>query len=181
MSVANAVAGFKQLASMNAAPYFLGIASTALLAGITLGAYSGLKWSAAEVAKQKLETAAAHSAITDLRADLATNAAAGMNLALQLRQKEADAMTAFEQRVEHSFASRLDLLGEQLGSDLRTLRGSIDDPKYSCLTDLPYPAESLRLLARPGGLVTPGGGQGAGAATAAGDLSSASVRAPSHR
>ncbi len=160
MSIVGAFAGFRQLVSMNAAPYFLGIGLVAGLAGFGAGAGVAWKMRSGDVAEAKLEAA-------NVRAEIAGATVGGWMRANQQAAQGRAQFDSWAVRMEHALATGFARVEDQVIANNATMRENIADAKYACLTAYPYPAGSLLLLQRPGGFVAPASADGADSSPAA--------------
>lgn len=119
------------------------LAAVALVTGGTLGSC---------VTKRLTDRAAltAQKALSDTRAELATQAAAAEAVASELRQ---NALQAIRER-DHQITSAVDgipaAVARLVAPQFAKLRESVNDTRFDCLRQ-PLPDDFLRELRRPGG------------------------------
>lgn len=120
------------------------LAAVALVTGGTLGSC---------VTKRLTDRAAltAQKALSDTRAELATQAAAAEAVAAELRQ---NALQAIRER-DHQITSAVDgipaKVAQLVAPKFAQLRSALNDPAYDCIRTVALPESVLRELRRPGG------------------------------
>lgn len=148
--------------AMNFWPWLL---AAFLLGGVASG-YATFKITRAFYRGEALEAKLNLSKFTEQQA---TNAATGQAEARRLAAEAQGQFNAWQSNIENKIATGFGRLSRQISSDTTTLRESINAPVFDCLR-LPYPADSLRLLSRPGGPIPAGDHQDPGAAAPAGGV-----------
>lgn len=114
-------------------------------------------------------TLKAEANLANFRGDLATAAANGQAEARRQSEAAYTAMDQWRQGIESRLDTGFASIANQWGRDVAKLRESINAPIYDCLR-IPYPADALRLLNRPGGTVPAGDSANPGTATPAGGV-----------
>lgn len=120
------------------------LAAVALVTGGTLGSC---------VTKRLTDRRAlvAERALSDVRAEIATQAAATEERAAQLRE---NALYAIRER-DHQITSAVDgipaKVAQLVAPKFAQLRSALNDPAYDCIRTVALPESVLRELRRPGG------------------------------
>lgn len=161
------VSAAAKVMALNFWPWLLGAA----VLGAVPAAYLTFQVTRAVYQREALQ---ARLDLSNFTGALATSAADGQARA---RQQLADAhadmdrwRSGIEARLDRGFAA----VANQWSRDVTQLRESINAPAFDCLR-VPYPADSLRLLSRPGGAIASGGGEDPGAPAPAGRVPPASA------